>query len=258
MPRFASLSPRNSPLSWAGFLISIISALMLVLAGAGTRWGWWHFRTGAGIMRWGAYVGILALVVCIIAALLTRPSTGRGGGAYALAILGLIIALFCVSIPWRWQRAARSAPPIHDITTDTQNPPTFVTIVPLRAEAPNSLEYGGPEVAAQQRAAYPDIQPLILDVPKQRAFALALDAVMAERWKLVASDSAAGRIEATAQTPWFGLEDDVVVRLTPVGASRTVVDVRSVSREVEGDAGTNAQRVRSYLELLRAMVTAPK
>jgi uncharacterized protein (DUF1499 family) len=257
VPRFASLSPRNSPLAWTGLVVSIISALMLVLAGAGTRWGWWHVRSGFGIMRWGAYVGILALVICIIAALLTRPSTGRGGG-FALAILGLMISLFCVTIPWRWQRVARGAPPIHDITTDTQNPPTFVAIAPLREDAPNSLQYGGPEVAAQQRAAYPDIQPLILEVPKQRAFARALDAVMSERWKLVASDSAAGRIEATAQSPWFGLKDDIVVRLTPVGPSRTVVDVRSVSRELESDAGTNARHVRSFLELLRAMVTASK
>ena len=251
MPRFDALSPRNSPLAWTGLVLSFIAALLLIFAGLGTRWGLWHFRTGFDLLRWGAYVGIVALLVCLLAALFAQRQPGRGG-ALALAVVGLIIAAFCVGLPWRWQRTARAAPPIHDITTNTDNPPAFVAVVPLRAGAPNSLEYGGPEVAALQRAAYPDIRPLVLDVPKERAFALALDAVMTERWKLVASDTAAGRIEATARTPWFGFYDDVVVRLTPIDPERTVVDVRSVSRVGRGDAGTNANRVRGFLDLMRS------
>ena len=42
-----------------------------------------------------------------------------------------------------------------------------------------------------------------------------------------------------------------VVRLTPWG-SGTRVDMRSVSRIGRGDVGTNARRIRRYLDKLRA------
>jgi hypothetical protein len=54
---------------------------------------------------------------------------------------------------------------IHDITTDTENPPIFVSVLALRMDAPNSAIYGGPEIAAQQNAADPDIRPLVSDIP---------------------------------------------------------------------------------------------
>ena len=68
-------------------------------------------------------------------------------------------------------------------------------------------------------------------------------------WELVDEEAAAGRIEATATTFWFGFEDDVVVRIRPAdGGSR--VDVRSVSRVGRGDVGANARRIRAYVQHL--------
>ena len=68
-------------------------------------------------------------------------------------------------------------------------------------------------------------------------------------WDLVEANATAGRIEATDTTFWFGFKDDVVIRVTPAdGGSR--VDVRSLSRVGGGDAGTNAKRIRAYLDLL--------
>jgi uncharacterized protein (DUF1499 family) len=65
-------------------------------------------------------------------------------------------------------------------------------------------------------------------------------------WEVISSDSAEGRIEATATTFWFGFTDDVVVRITPTdGGSR--IDVRSVSRVGRSDVGTNARRIKAYL-----------
>jgi uncharacterized protein (DUF1499 family) len=69
-------------------------------------------------------------------------------------------------------------------------------------------------------------------------------------WEIVAADSASGRIEATDQTFWFGFKDDVVVRVRGV-AGGSWVDVRSVSRVGGSDVGTNARRIRRYLERLR-------
>jgi uncharacterized protein (DUF1499 family) len=141
-------------------------------------------------------------------------------------------------------------PRIHDITTDTDHPPAFVAVLPLRATAPNTTDYGGPEVAAQQRSAYPDIQPALLELPPTQAFQRALAAARAMGWTIVAADSTAGRIEATATTFWYGFKDDVVIRLTPSDRG-TRVDVRSESRVGGSDIGTNARRIRVYLTKLR-------
>jgi uncharacterized protein (DUF1499 family) len=63
---------------------------------------------------------------------------------------------------------------------------------------------------------------------------------------VVAADPAAGRIEATATTFWFGFVDDVVVRVRPAAGGGSRIDVRSVSRVGKSDVGANAKRIRAY------------
>jgi uncharacterized protein (DUF1499 family) len=137
-----------------------------------------------------------------------------------------------------------------EYSPDTQDPPQYEAIVPLRADAPNTLAYGGEKVAALQKKAYPDIQPLTLTVPPAQAFERALAAVRKMGWNLIAADANAGRIEATDTTFWYRFKDDVVVRIRPAGAGSRI-DVRSVSRIGVGDLGTNARRVRAYLNALK-------
>ena len=147
-------------------------------------------------------------------------------------------------------RLAGGAPPIHDITTDTNDPPQFVDILPLRAGARNSAVYGGSRVAALQQAAYPDIAPVDLMIEPAAAFAKALAIANAMGWALVATDSSSGRIEATATTRVFRFRDDVVIRIRPRdGGSR--LDIRSVSRLGGRDLGKNASRIREFIVHLR-------
>ena len=118
-------------------------------------------------------------------------------------------------------------------------------MLPLRKNATNPADYGGPEIAAQQHSAYPDIQPLALPIPNQQAFTQALQAAEAMGWAIVATNPVEGRIEATDTTFWFGFKDDIVVRIQPRGDGSRV-DIRSVSRVGKSDVGTNAQRIRAY------------
>jgi uncharacterized protein (DUF1499 family) len=215
------------------------AALLLVLAGPGTRWGWWHFRTGLGLLRYAAWLSIAAAVLAGVA-LALGPMRGRAG-------LALLVALACLAGPLLFSRQVKMVPMIHDITTDTDDPPVFVAIVARRAGAANPPEYDGPEVAAKQRAAYPDIKPLHLDDPPARAFERALAAARAMGWEIVAADTDAGRIEATDTTRWFGFKDDVVIRVRAEG-QRSKIDVRSKSRVGRSDLGKNASRIRAYLE----------
>lgn len=171
------------------------------------------------------------------------PSRGPLGDARGQG--GLVVTW----IPWQWWRTVQRVPMIHDITTDTENPPVFVAILPLRAGASNTAEYGGPEIDAQQRAGYPDLGPLTLPVPPAQAFTRALTVAREMGWEIVASDAKEGRIEVTATTFWFGFKDDMVIRVTPSG-NGSRIDVRSVSRVGRGDVGANAKRITDYLSRL--------
>jgi uncharacterized protein (DUF1499 family) len=228
-------------------MIAALALVTLVASGLGARGGLWSFRTGFMLLKWAAIAGLLAAIVAVI--FLVIPKL-RAHNMVPL-ILAVVIGLFTGGLPWRWQQRARSVPPIHDITTDTERPPEFVAVLPLRADAANPAEYGGPEIAAQQQQAYPDIKPLMLKVSPDSAFRLARAAADEMGWEIVAADSSAMRIEATATTRWFGFKDDVVVRIEPVDAGSRI-DVRSVSRVGRSDVGTNAERIREYLAHIRA------
>ncbi len=68
-------------------------------------------------------------------------------------------------------------------------------------------------------------------------------------WEIIAVHEPVGKIEATAQTFWFGFKDDIIVRIQP-DSTGSLVDVRSVSRVGVSDLGANARRIRKYLTLL--------
>lgn len=225
--------------------LGVAGGALLLLAVAGPA-----YRVGIplsfafGMLRWGAYAGLLAAAVAAIAAFVAWRGARRL--AAAVAVLALVAGLTAVVIPYYWQRRVQNAPPIHDISTDLDNPPVFDAVVPLRAEAPNSLDRPG-DLAGLQRKGYPDLGPLTLAMPIDQAFERALTTAQRNGWEIVRADKPAGRIEATDTSRWFGFKDDVVIRLTPWG-SGTRVDVRSVSRVGQNDAGTNARRVEAFLE----------
>ena len=121
-------------------------------------------------------------------------------------------------------------PPIHDITTDPDNPPAFSAVVPLRqGEGINSMAYEGAKVAEQQRQAYPDVVPVTVGLVPDVAFARALDTAQRMGWTIVASDKPAGRIEASQRSRWMGFTDDIIARVTPA-SSGSRIDLRSSSR----------------------------
>jgi len=229
------------------FLLALAAALLLLAAGPGTRLELWDFSFGFTLMRWALYGGIAAGVLGIL--LLLIPAARRGGAGALLA--AVVIGLGTAAVPWTFVQKARSVPPIHDITTDTADPPEFVAIAPLRSDAPNPVVYPGEETATQQREAYPGIQTLQVDAWPAIAFEHALETARMRDWEIVEASEAEGRIEATATTFWFGFKDDVVVRIRGDNGG-SAVDVRSKSRVGRSDVGANAARIEVYLEDLRA------
>jgi uncharacterized protein (DUF1499 family) len=198
------------------------------------------------LLRWAAYVGIAAMALTALIALVQRPDRCVQRTALAISFVAGLIAFY---IPYNQSQTVRSVPPIHDISTDLVDPPVFVAIAPLRAGAPNPAEYAGEETAAQQRAAYPDIQSMRFDTDAMTVIRAAEDTVAKMGLDLVASDENAGRIEATASSRWFGFKDDVVIRIRSQGEG-TIVDIRSKSRLGRSDVGANTERIRRFSRLL--------
>jgi hypothetical protein len=231
-----------------GLALSVIGLLGLGAAGPGYRWGWWGYKTGIGLVKHSGMISLAAVVVCLVGLALWHWEVVSQGRTYAL--IGLVIGGCVLGLTLKWKHNLDSVPYIHDITTDTENPPSFVAALPLRAGAENPAEYGGPELAQQQKDGYPDLKPGSVSSPPDAVFFRALQAAKDMGWEIVASDPQALRIEATDTTNWFGFKDDVVVRLSP-SPTGSRIDVRSVSRVGKSDVGTNARRINAYLARVR-------
>lgn len=238
-------SARRRAVPWAVLGLAVIGAGLVLFAGPAYRLDLAGLAAAFGMLRAGAWLAALAALLAL--AELFAGWGGRRGRL--LAVLALVLALPAAWVPYELRQQAAGVPPIHDITTDTANPPQFVAVAELRPPGANDVEYAGAEVARQQARAYPDIQPIELPVSPERAFDAALMAMRELGWEIVDVAAASGRIEATATTYWFGFRDDVVVRVRAVpGGSR--IDIRSASRIGVGDLGKNAERIRKFTQRL--------
>jgi uncharacterized protein (DUF1499 family) len=229
--RFALFSLAASVLS----IIIVRSGLLEIVPALATFAAALLFAALAVVLAFGAFIVIWR--------------EGLPGLRYALAALAIGIAL--ITYPLYLGVKAYRLPPIADITTDPLDPPRFDVIAGLRARAGTS-EYAGLYTAEQQRAAYPDIEPILVDANPQAAFEAALDVVSKRKWLVIdqrppQARRREGHIEAVARTPIMGFRDDIVVRIRPNGEGARI-DIRSASRYGRHDLGTNAARVRSLSE----------
>jgi uncharacterized protein (DUF1499 family) len=188
--------------------------------------------------------GIMALVVALVS--IVQASRGRrltAGGAAAMAV-GVVFVILATR--------GSGHPRINDFTTDLADPPAFRHAATLPPNAGRDLGYP-PDFAPVQTACCPDLRAAHLAVPPVEAFARARrTAGTMPRWQITAEDPAAGTIEAVVTSGLFGFQDDVVIRVRPDGARASRVDVRSKSRDGQGDLGANAARIHAYVAALEA------
>ena len=230
-----------STLSRVVLYLGLISGAGAVIAGPGTRAGWWDLSLGLSLLAWFGIMGLVTAVAGLLALYLARPSGPRAG--FPRALTGTIVAAATFGALVPWVLAARAAPPIHDITTDLDNPPAFEAAAEARRAAPNALEYPGDEFRGAQQEAYPEVVPLEVSASPEHVLTTALEIAERRGWAILAVDDE--RLEAVAKTFWFGFEDDVVIRVT--GEDPVRVDMRSASRVGRSDVGTNARRIRDFM-----------
>jgi uncharacterized protein (DUF1499 family) len=231
------LKSRTWSLLLAVAALAFIGAIVLLVIGAPR--GMFGYRTAFDTLRNLAYVGIGGALLAAVTSVIAR----RGARALAAA------ATLMFAVPVLTMALNEATPPpgefINDITTDLEDPPAFSAVIPLREPGSNPIEYGGAEVAAIQRIAHPEVQPIMTDLPPAAAFQRAFETAESLGWEIVAGDPRTGIIEAVDTTRFFRFKDDIVIRIRPNGAGSRV-DLRSRSRVGRSDLGKNAARIVNY------------
>lgn len=230
-------------------LVSLSAFLLVALPGPLYKYGVVDLGTAFTGFKFGVFAGIATLILLVLQIIFKRKTVTLGS-----TIMALLLSTIAIAIPLSMLNKGKSVPPIHDISTDLVNPPEFVAIAPLRADAPNPVEYAGVEVATQQRAAYPELQTLNYPQSKSELVEATKKVINNLGWQLVNIDANQGIIEATDKTMWFGFKDDVIVRITDNGSKR-LVDIRSKSRVGGSDLGKNAERIHKFIEELDSILT---
>ena len=229
-------------------LVSLSAFLLVALPSPLYKYGVVDLGTAFMGFKFGVFAGIAALILLVLQILFKRKTVTLGS-----TIMALLLSTIAIAIPLSMLNKGKSVPPIHDISTDLVNPPEFVAIAPLRADAPNPVEYAGVEAATQQRAAYPELQTLNYTQSKSELVEATKQVIDHLGWQLVNIDADQGIIEATDRTMWFGFKDDVIVRITDNGSKR-LVDIRSKSRVGGSDLGKNAERIHGFIEELDSIL----
>jgi len=253
--------PVSALATWARYLalFALVAAVVSIII---IRFGFLELKPALATF-FGA-LGCAALSVLVafagFAAIWQNGSRGMLRILFAL-VLDILILAYPGYLAWQWRRL----PAIHDITTDPIDPPRYEALARLRAtDGANPAAYAGLYSAEQQQLAYPDIEPVTLDVTVQQAFDATLKLVNRRKWLIIDErppqpPRMIGKIEAVARTPIMGFREDVVIRVAPDGAGSRV-DIRSSSRYFEHDLGTNAARVAKLIDDLNEVAepsTAP-
>ena len=239
-----------------GYTAAIVALALFVLAGPGHRFGILPARAAVLCSAAAMLVGVFAVICVILGLILPTGPGGKRSPAHRL-VLALVVGGGLAGLVGLQTSRALTLPRIHDITTDTRNPPQFVALVGARAGAANPLAYPGEQVATLQQTAYPNVTPVSVSGRSvSEALDVAESVAIAQGWEGVIRVESAQQIEATDISFWFGFKDDIVIRAQQEG-NGVAIDVRSKSRVGVSDLGANAARIERYLEDLRNALAAP-
>ncbi len=206
-----------------------------------------------------AYAGVGLSLLLAVAAVAVIWHHGTQGTARV--VFAVTVCLAMLAGPLALALLARDYPMINDITTDTVSPPPFDIIGKMRGPGTNQVTYPGEAFALQQRHAYPDLKPLLVDRSAQEAFELVVDAVRRLKMDIVREEAPGGvagktgYIEAVDRTLVLGFYDDVAIRVSG-GEAMSRIDIRSASRFGWSDLGANAERVRALMHEIVARLEA--
>lgn len=237
------------------YLMFILISSVAFISIAGIRVGLLAPLTGFLMIRMTVLAAIAFCLVSVVFCLLNRYVLNRGkNGKKASSIFYLIciVTSLIYSASWlTFHYQKKQLPLLNDIVTNVDEPLMFIRIGDVRHTDDNSIKYSDTFPTIQQTY-YPNIQPLVLTQSAETVFQQVVTLVQSNGWEVVSLYPKERVIEATVTTPVFWFIDDVIIQVKVLDGN-SVVDMRSSSRIGQGDYGTNAQRVKTFLAELSLM-----
>ena len=230
-------------LAWFALAVTVMAVLLI-------RFRQVDYQSGFVALGAGLAIAGVAVAMSLMGFVRIWQEGRRGLGS---AIKGLFIATLVLAYPAWFALKAVTLPPINDVSTDTEDPPSFSrSRAALDARSGRVPPDVGPEMREMQREAYVQIAPLTLDLAPAEAFTLVRKAAENLGWRVIEAVPpggrvGSGRLEAVDRSFLLQLPDDITVRIRP-RADGARVDIRSASRIGMHDLGANAQRIRDFLE----------
>lgn len=253
MARSFSAPYKSEPMSqlaaWSR-RFAVFSLVASVASIAIVRFGFLEVKPAVMTLAGALALAGLSILVAFLAFVAIWRNGSRGMGRILAALaLDALILVYPAYLFYQY----RKLPQIYDVTTDPIDPPRYEAIARLRgSDGANPAAYAGLYAAEQQRAAYPDIETVSLDIPAAQAYETALNVIKRRKW-LILIDRAPqpprreGKIEAIARTPVMGFREDIAIRVLP-DREGSRIDLRSSSRYFDYDFGSNASRVTKLID----------
>ena len=239
--------------AWVGFFDALVAVALVAAGLVGSHFGFAAPFMGFQLFGFGLLFGVVALILGLIGLFRTRrPQLQNAHGrAVVASYLGAILTALLVYLVL----GAKGYPAINDITTDTDNPPEFVNAESLAQNQGRNLAYDKAKYAQRQRQGYGALQPLPLSMDPDQAFKeVSTLASEMHGWKITYTDPKSRTVEGVATTQLFRFHDDFVIQVRPA-ANGSLVEMRSKSRDGEGDVGANYKRIQSFFASLSAAGT---
>lgn len=248
--------------AWTALVALILAALAGAAAVAGVRLGFFPFSTGMAVMRPATATGLVAL---LFAGLWLRSAIANNDGtAKRIGMIALIGSLVFLYPPLSTVYRGFTEMPIHDASTDPDEPPLFVTLAEMRQPGMNSPEPDFQRVVRYRgetgTVAYLLHEYYQTDVTKPMArllpraespmrtmFWRSFEIAKSLGWRIVDYSEAEGRIEATTASFWFGQVSDIVIRVKARGTIGARADVRAQSRTGAIDNGFNIAALKAFV-----------
>ena len=241
------------------FAVLVLAVLTAAAAVGGVRLGILSDANAATLMIPATILGGLSLLAALVwlrAALASNLGAGKRPGLAAL--IGALVFLYQ---PLSYVYAGFASLPIHDATTDPEDPPQFVALAKVPSanarvfDGERHIRYKGQDVTIAY--ALHDKYPVLtkphkgLLVLPGKAYWRAYGVVEKLGWTIVDASEKDLRIEATSTSFWFGRVSDIVIRVRQAGAIGSWVDVRSESREGGDDHGRNVARLKTFFNYFK-------
>jgi hypothetical protein len=232
----------------------LLAALIAALAIGSVRGGMATFVTGLEAMTASVALALIALALALVWTISAlKHNRGEGKRAGLPTLLGSLLLLY---VPLHTVYQGLMAPPIHDVTTNPEEPPQFVALA-KRATGANSVTFDASEmvhyrgehntVSYMLHEYYSKLTyPLALIMPPSKMFWRCFNTAKRMGWHIVDYSEKEGRIEATATSFWFGQVSDIVIRVRPAGTLGARFDMRAESETGSRDFGRNLELMKAY------------